>query len=717
VLIAVVGAAGVLVIAGGGGAAAMRASNVPPLSPTGEVVALAVAKGTVYVHGAFSRFGPYTGGFAVIDRVTAKRRPIMDAIAGAVDAIVSDGRGGWFVGGFFHHVGTVACENLAHLTADGRLDRRFCLDPDHVVEELALDGKTLYVGGAFDSIGGVQRKLMASLDADTGAINPWHASARGDEVEAIAVSGSTVYAGGSFTALGGAQRRNLAALDARTGNALAWNPHPNNRVLDLTLIGSSLFVAGVFDRVDDEPRVAVAAIDAETGHATNWRADASSSLYGAAVYTMTNSQSTLYIGGDFDHVAGVARDGLAAVDSVSGAVRPWHPSLSAATDTLITAGNTVYAGGDFYPPNGHTKIGSLVAIAADTGALKNWNPDPSDGVDAVAVGGDSVAIGGAFASVGDAAPRPCLAATTSAGGLTSWRPRTVCDPDNVEIGNGIAVSGQHVFAVAETTLSYNDRLTVTNARTGRVERSLSIAANGGECCALVVLGSRLYVGGSFNRIGGKRRSNVAALDRTSLRALPWNPRANGEIDSLEASRDTVWVAGTFNRIGGARRTHVAALDSRSGRAKPWNPNVDGPVSSIARFGSTIYLVGAFTKVGNVRRSAGLAAVDAVTGKPTSWKPQLPRRPSGTILVTGSVVYIVLEQKYVGLGQNPSTPAQIIALDRRSGAELAWNPEPPEGGFFAPGWTDAIDALAASRDRLIVGGEFEPFLVTMALAHP
>jgi hypothetical protein len=78
------------------------------------------------------------------------------------------------------------------------------------------------------------------------------------------------------------------------------------------------------------------------------------------------------------------------------------------------------------------------------------------------------------------------------------------------------------------------------------------------------------------------------------------------------------------------------------------------------------------------------------------------------------VYVVLEQRYVG--QNLSAPAQIIALSRRSGAELAWKPEPPEGGFSAPGWTDAIDTLAAARGRLIIGGAFEPFLVTTPLAH-
>jgi hypothetical protein len=127
--------------------------------------------------------------------------------------------------GVFDHVGNVACENLAHLNADGQLDQRFCLGPDHIVEELALDGRTLYVGGAFDNIGGEQRRLIASLDADIGAINPWHSSASGDNVDAIAVNGAIVYAGGNFTALGGAPRRDLAALDARTANALPWRAH------------------------------------------------------------------------------------------------------------------------------------------------------------------------------------------------------------------------------------------------------------------------------------------------------------------------------------------------------------------------------------------------------------------------------------------------------------------------------------------------------------
>jgi trimeric autotransporter adhesin len=702
----------------------MRDSSVSSLLPNGEVVGLAVAGGRVYVQGAFSRFGPYTGGFAVLSKSTARRQPAVAAVSGNVDAVVSDGSGGWFVGGFFDHVGSVACENLAHLTADGRLDQRFCLDPDQEVRELALHGKTLYVGGAFDRIGGEQRKLIASLDADTGAISPWHPSASGDHVEAIAVTGSTVYVGGRFGTLGGAPRRNLAALDAGTGNALQWNPNPNDLVFDITVLGSSVFVGGGFTRVDGEPRLGVAAFDAQTEELMAWHADVSSSLDGPDVSTLTGNKSTLYIGGLFDHVDGLPRDGLAAVDSVSGALAQWHPPLSAIPDTLVVAGDTVYAGGDFFTPNGNKEIGSLVALDANTGALENWKPDPADEVDAIAVAGDSVAAGGAFVSVGDAQPRPCLAAVTPGGDLTRWQPRIACDPSDVDTDNGIAVSGHDVFAAAGS-FQLNDRLTMFDARTARVKRSVSIP--GVACpCALAALGSRLYVGGSFDRIAGVRRSNLAALDRATLRALPWNPQANlgsnGGIDSLAASRHTVWVAGRFTRIGGARRTNLAALDTRTGQAKTWNPQINGQISSITRFGSTIYLLGSFTKVGNAQRPVGLAAVDAVTGRPTPWNPRLAsgrpvvgdREVAPAILVTDSVVYVVLEQQYVG--QKLSAPAQVIALDRKSGAELAWRPEPPDGGFFAPGWTNAIDALAASRGRLIIGGAFQPYLVTTPLAH-
>jgi hypothetical protein len=705
----------------------MRASNGPPLSPEGAVFRLAAAGGKVYVQGEFSRFGPYTGHFAVVNRLTAKPQPTVAAVSGNVDAVASDGRGGWFVGGLFDHVGGVACENLAHLTADGRLDQRFCLDPDQEVLELALQGKTLYVGGAFARIGGEQRKLIASLDAETGAISPWHPSANGDHVEAIAATGSVVYVGGRFTALGGAPRRNLAALDAGTGNALPWNPNPNDLVFDITLLGSSVFVGGGFTRVEGEPRLGVAAFDAQTKQLTTWRADVSASDPSdpsSYVSALAGSGSTLYMGGIFDRVRGLPRDGLAAVDSVSGAVSQWHPPLEALTETLAVAGRTVYAAGDFFRPKPAIgEIGSIFAIDADTGALERWNPNPNDSVDTIAVAGDDVAAGGLFVSVGDVRPRSCLAAVTPTAGVTGWRPRIDCDPDSIETDNGIAVSGQDVFAVTpETSRSYTDRLTVFDARTGRAKRSLSIPSNGSPSYTLAALGARLYVGGTFNRIAGSRRSNLAALDRTTLRALPWNPRANAGIDSLAASRATVWVAGTFTRIGGARRSHLAALDTRSGQAKAWNPNVNGQISSITRFGSTIYLLGSFTKVGNVQRPAGLAAVDAVTGRPRAWNPRLAsgrpvvgdREVPPAILVTGSVVYVVLEQTYVG--QKLSAPAQIIALDRRSGAELPWRPEPPDGGFFAPGWTNAIDALAASRGRLIIGGAFEPYLVTTPLAH-
>jgi hypothetical protein len=49
-------------------------------------------------------------------------------------------------------------------------------------------------------------------------------------VLSLAVSGSTVYVGGAFSSIGGQTRNRIAALDASTGAAMSWNPNASNSV-------------------------------------------------------------------------------------------------------------------------------------------------------------------------------------------------------------------------------------------------------------------------------------------------------------------------------------------------------------------------------------------------------------------------------------------------------------------------------------------------------
>jgi hypothetical protein len=77
----------------------------------------------------------------------------------SVYAFVSDGRGGWFVGGSFRAIGGVASHGLAHVLADKSVDKswQFALSGCYRnprIHALIRQGTTLYVGDAsIESLG------------------------------------------------------------------------------------------------------------------------------------------------------------------------------------------------------------------------------------------------------------------------------------------------------------------------------------------------------------------------------------------------------------------------------------------------------------------------------------------------------------------------------------------------------------------------------------
>jgi trimeric autotransporter adhesin len=108
-----------------------------PWVPNDGVDALAVAGDSLFLGGDFERLGPRTGHFVISSLERNAPRLLRGHVSGPVYAMVDDGRGGWFIGGDFPTVGGVACPYLAHIRADGDLDRRWCPAPNAGVRALA----------------------------------------------------------------------------------------------------------------------------------------------------------------------------------------------------------------------------------------------------------------------------------------------------------------------------------------------------------------------------------------------------------------------------------------------------------------------------------------------------------------------------------------------------------------------------------------------------
>jgi hypothetical protein len=219
-------------------------------------------------------------------------------------------------------------------------------------------------------------------------------------------------------------------------------------------------------------------------------------------------------------------------------------------------------------------------------------------------------------------------------------------------------------------------------------------ASDGEVDRLAVSGGTIYAIGDFTSIGGRPRQELAALDAGSGRATTWDPEPTGPdlyLNALATSGSTVYVGGNFTAIGGQSRRDLAALDAVTGQATAWNPSPDNVVFALAVAGPNVYVGGEFTTIGGRSRN-GLAAIDA-SGRATSWDPN----PAGDnayvdpIAVAGSTVYVGGGFSSIG-GRHRR---HLAALDATTGRATSWNPRP----------NDVVFALAVSGSSVYAGGQF------------
>jgi PKD repeat protein len=197
-----------------------------------------------------------------------------------------------------------------------------------------------------------------------------------------AVVGNTVYAGGNFTkarpagAAAGTQevaRTHLMAYDLTTGVMTSFAPVLNGQVKSVVASpdGTRLYVGGDFTTINGGTRSRIAAFDL-----TKPTPELVTGFLAAADYTVNAiaaTNSTVYIGGDFNNARGVARKKLAAFSAADGSLLGWAPTADRKVNALVmTPDQTkVVIGGAFTNLNNAAAYGTAMVDAA-TGASKTW---------------------------------------------------------------------------------------------------------------------------------------------------------------------------------------------------------------------------------------------------------------------------------------------------------------------------------------------------------
>jgi hypothetical protein len=282
------------------------------------------------------------------------------------------------------------------------------------------------------------------------------------------------------------------------------------------------YIGGAFETVNGEPRAGLAALDRNAQLAPGFAPDVSGHPNALAA-----SASALYVGGT---LRGPARERLrlAALDPASGRLLPgFAPAVpDGPVTSLVLSGRTLYVASRIR--SDHRTV--VLALDATTGRPRaGYHPPEITGRNTqvwnMAQAGGRLYLVGTFTRLNGV--RTLSFAAVDAGDGRPIKRFAGLRGRHGEFALSVAATRSTVFVAG--ALDGPGGATVSpaafDARSGRPLRRFGSskivgAVRGGPIVrGLGVVGRKLYVGGSFVKIGGVRRSGVAVLDTTTGRVL------------------------------------------------------------------------------------------------------------------------------------------------------------------------------------------------------
>jgi hypothetical protein len=313
--------------------------------------------------------------------------------------------------------------------------------------------------------------------------------------------------------------------------------------------------------------------------ASSWQTD-------GKVNAIVIANGRIYIGGSFTHVrgpgvpgpGGTVRNHLAAFNATTGALMGWNPNANGIVNALAIRPNhkTIYAGGHFTQVHGSAR-GHVAAINATTGALRPWKANTNGKVDVIKATNARVYIGGEFTILkGKTRHRLGAVGTTSAARLLAWK----ANASSAVFALALSGDGKRLYvggAFDHMNGKKANHLSAVKTSTGAIAKKFRVHP-AWTVFALQLAGNSIYVGGAGN--GG----HVNAY-RIADNHRRWLALTDGDVRALTLRQNVVYVGGHFNNYcqGGTGsgtpltcnsntgRPKFLALNESSGHLTTWNP--------------------------------------------------------------------------------------------------------------------------------------------------
>ncbi len=395
-------------------------------SVNGTVYTLALRGPEIYAGGFFTAAGGAERLYlAAISRADGRATGWNPRVNSVVRQLAARGET-IYAGGVFNSVGGVERSSIAALDrSTGALEGLESQRHWRLSIRSWSAAQRLYVGGSFDEIGGQPRENLAALRTSDGAATSWNPGAGGaffslPQVKTLALDGKTLYVGGGFIQLGGQPREAARRGRYRDGrghapgtptptlNICSWAPRSPRwrstarRSRGRRASAASARTSGIIWR-------------RSAARMARWLAG--SPIPTAGCRRLALSDGALYVGGDFSSYRRKPRDGSPRLGALAGRCSVGRP-------TPITRFTPYYrpATGSMSAVSLRTSAvqprQSLAAFDLASGALTPWQPQANGSVLALAAAGSarSMPAGTLPSSTGGYSP-------SSAAWLSGQRPR------------------------------------------------------------------------------------------------------------------------------------------------------------------------------------------------------------------------------------------------------------------------------------------------------
>lgn len=520
-------------------------------------------------------------------------------------------------------------------------------------------------------------------------------------IRCMAIAGDTVFIGGYFSGINGVERRSIAAIHLTTGELLPFNPTADSTVESMAVYGPDLLVAGEFGTITGESRTALARINRETGALHDWPT-MPTHLMRRNFPDLFNHYEKLVVSKD------VLYTKRGSMNLITGERTSWNPVVSTPYPDFVGAihdvdvwDGKIIAVGEFLTANGQSRNGVAIYDEATgeilpTAVNTKWI-DPYDQripfISSVRVVDSIIYVAGALRHA-DSTPIDGIAAFSLVTGelKSEWKVRCLkpqpgadisayveyADRNAVFVGCPYGATGVPLYertgivelsAAGDKVLDWNVQM--KNLRGSRDSDTTP------QVHAMIGTAERIYIAGGFDSVQGEPRTSLCAFNRTTRQLLPWSPKIVGYyVNKIVIDKGTMYFSGDFDSVNGKRQRFIGAVDAVTGESRLLDLTVDSTITAMEIRDGKMYIGGYFRKVNDSERN-GFAVIDGSSGVLLEEGPKFPKSATiSTMLMTDSVLY--LSGKRMGSEVTPiahpgSGRGALAGYDRITG-EVKWMPK-------------------------------------------